>query len=191
MKNYDPFSLLRDQCKIETEICNKKYMESVEESIGSDPKFFWKFINDSKIKKGLPYSMHMNRKNSNDPHEIADMYRQYYSQVYKTSIAEVSNISYEQTVDLMSVAILPDKVLRELNSLKETNDSGPDEISSLFLKRCSGTLADPLCSVQLFSEILNCGRVVSLYLFISPGMLAMFIIRGQFLRAHIQGWSRS
>lgn len=116
--NYDRFSLLLYRCKIETEIRYKEFIESVEDSIRSDLKFFLKFINDSKIKKGQPYSMHMSGKNCNDPLEIADMYRQYFSQVYKTSVAKVSNICYKQTVDLKRVAIQPDEVSRELNSLK-------------------------------------------------------------------------
>lgn len=48
------FSRLRAECKFKSKICYKNYIASVENSVISNPKFFWKFVNNLRSSSRIP-----------------------------------------------------------------------------------------------------------------------------------------
>lgn len=146
--DYLEFANLRNLCRIESESCYREHINSIEESIESDPKFFWRFINDSKVNKGFPSTMYYENEISEDPKEIAEFFGSFFSEVYMVSKPRnFVNITQDHQVDIGNILFSQNEVLLELLTLRESNDSGMDNIASIFLKRCADVLSEPLCNL--------------------------------------------
>lgn len=157
LDDYLLFASMREKCKVETDRCYRKYVESVELEVSSNPEYFWKFINDKKTQKGFPKSMYLRDETANDDAGITELFRKYFSEIYRKSKPDESRvIYYEDTVDIHDCHFSETEVLNVLGNLPDKSDTGPDRISALFLKKCRHVLLGPL--VFLFNLSVSSGK---------------------------------
>lgn len=88
--------------------------------------------------------------------------------------SKASTVQIWNSIDNENVIFSSKEVLKELVPLRDTNDSGPDNISAFLLKRCSSLLLTP-CAIYLlylcgeeFTPIF--GKKVLRFLFINREM---------------------
>lgn len=129
--------------------------------------------------------MHLAEKETNEPCEIADFFRLHFSSIYRESIP-TSTVQIGNSIDNENVIFSSKEVLKELVPLRDTNDSGPDNISAFLLKRCSSLLLTP-CAIYLlylcgeeFTPIF--GKKVLRFLFINREMWVISRIIDQYPR---------
>ncbi|KAK9883505.1 hypothetical protein WA026_001681, partial [Henosepilachna vigintioctopunctata] len=72
---------------------------TVEKSIHENPKYFWKYFNVLKQDKGLPKEMRLEDVRSSDDSEIADLFKNNFSGVFKTSSPRDVSSNYKHKLD--------------------------------------------------------------------------------------------
>ncbi|KAI5725364.1 hypothetical protein M8J77_014537 [Diaphorina citri] len=153
--DYRNFSTLRAQCKFFSDQCYKAYLERTNQHLKSNPRYFWKFSEESRKVSGFPKSMFFNDITCSSLQETADLFGQYFSDVYRDSDQPIPEYSYSDRIDFNTCRFSEDDVSRGLSSLKCKFSSGPDRIPSFILQRCSSVLSNPLSF--LFNKSLSSG----------------------------------
>lgn len=126
----------------------------IQSRLKSDPKSFWRYVNDQRNQTGLPASM------SNgvgvdvcSTTEIADMFRTQFRSVFTDEVLTAEDINTtSSTIPRLpnpgfQVSITSDTVICASRKLKSSTGCGPDCIPSLLLKRCATSLATPLAGI--------------------------------------------
>lgn len=135
---------------------NQLYLAHLVETqnrLRSDPRSFWRYVNDQRKQSGLPTTMTNGVLEVNSTPEIAELFRSQFSSVFSNEVVDNSDIAAAvQNVPHVSstasqLTVTPDTVLSALVSLKSSTGCGPDNIPSLVLKRCASALAAPLATV--------------------------------------------
>ena len=145
-RDYREFSEMRLICKRLLVESNKNFITSIENSLTTNPKQFWNYVNSKRKSGDAPSEFHWNENSSDSGSEIANMFANYFSQVYSGKYCpdrqrppfEYNNTSATEYHFLISDIYL------HLNSLDINKGPGPDGLPPLLLKHCSFVLARPL-----------------------------------------------
>ncbi|KAF0713286.1 putative RNA-directed DNA polymerase, partial [Aphis craccivora] len=132
--NYNKFSYLRSCCKAQNKIDYNIFIQKTQNSITSNPKLFWKYVNSKRSTHSLPNSMYYNNDNISGDNDITNCFAQYFSSVLNMpsileSISDYYNASIP-SVDLNSCTLSLSDVYNELNEITYSTCSGPDKISN-------------------------------------------------------------
>lgn len=151
--NYNTFSNLRARCKAQNKIDYNIFIQKTQNSqnsITSNPKLFWKYINTKRSTHSLPNSMHYNNDNVSGGDDITNCFAQYFSGVLNLpSVSQSISDSYNTSspsVDFNSCTLTLIDVFNEINEINTKTCPGPDKI----LK----SLMSFLCNVNLFCHLL-------------------------------------
>lgn len=138
-------------------IAYKNYITKAQNSMASNPKSFWNFVNSKRKTFGFPSSMCFNDVTANNSGDIANLFATFFQSIY--SRTDIVNNKYD-SVEGSSVSssfytphISPDDIIKSLRFFKD--GCGPDGISSYFLKQFSNEIALPLSI--LFNNSLSKG----------------------------------
>jgi len=146
------FVKLRDQFASELKAKYCQYILSIEAKIKTEPKKFWKFINDKRNTTGFPSVMKYNDSELNTASEICAGFAKFFQSVYKVSDCPVDN-SHSTSAYQYNIPYLSITEVDICNALAGFKDGcGPDGIPSLILKKVAPTIATPLC--HLFNKSL-------------------------------------
>lgn len=86
-----------------------------------------------------------------DHEDIANLFADYFSEVYVKS--ENDNIDSEsfhymdrckKLINIMNISISESSILTALNTIKPSNCPGPDNVPSILIRNCSDALSTPL-----------------------------------------------
>lgn len=155
-KDYYKFSQLRSQCKALSKTCYQTYLYNMENSINSNPRAFWTYINDHKKTYSLPNILRYNGETSNTGLEAANLFADFFSTVYTlNNNPRVPNYNFDKTINLTSCPIELSSVFQCIENLKSKLSYGPDGIPAFFLKNCVYTISRPLHI--LFNLSINSG----------------------------------
>lgn len=149
ISDYELFSIYRAKFKKQADICYKKYMNFVEDSVANNVKAFWTYISNRNPTNSIPGTVYYRQQSSNDPTTTCNLFSTFFQSVYEAS-----------TFDHMSWVPPPDnphndnnicnlhfslyKIKKALKSLDASKGPGPDGIPSIFLKNTCDTLCFPL-----------------------------------------------
>lgn len=139
------------KCKAQNKIDYNIYIKKTQNSITSNPKLFWKYVNSKRSNLSLPNSMYYNNDNISGGNDITNYFAQYFSSVLNLpsiteSIADYYNKSIP-SVDLNSCTLSLSDVYNELNEINHSTCSGPDKISNTFSMQCKFVLSIPLLMI--------------------------------------------
>ncbi|XP_055527331.1 uncharacterized protein LOC129719947 [Wyeomyia smithii] len=149
--------------------CHANHLRSVQNKLKSDPKGFWKYVNEQRKERGLPSTMIYGERKESNLHSICDLVAQKFSSVFcneslsqdEISLA-ASNVSlYGQSFTDINIDV--SMIQSALSKLKPSFSTGPDGIPAILLKRCATGLLTPLC--HLFHLSLSTGNFPSAWKF--------------------------
>jgi len=157
--NYNKFSNLRACCKAQNKIDYNIFIQKTQNSITSNPKLFWKYVNSKRSTLSLPNSMYYNNENISGGNDITNCFAQHFSSVLNMPSITESIVDYYNTsipsVDLNSCTLAISDVYNELNEIKYSTCSGPENISNTFFMQCKFVLSTPL--LMIFNRSLAIG----------------------------------
>lgn len=159
--HYERYKAVRSQSKLGIDKDYKHFLNKTQENIKSNPKFFWRYINDKKSNKsGLPREMKLGDTQASNKRDICNLFADFFKSVYQPQISQPLpeyNVShFSNSVSLNTVLISPDIVFKKLIGLNDSYCLGPDGICNYFLKRCSPSLSYPLAILYHRSMLSGC-----------------------------------
>ena len=146
---YHEFSSVRRTVK--TLICRdfKDYINRVQSSLLSDPKFFWSFVKEKKGRTSIPNKVYLDDCCYDQPKDIVDAFAKLFCSSFNSTADDLAplGMNYINKIKNLcfSIQITEDNVHQAINKLKNSSVSGVDQIPSFFIKDCSTTLLKPLC----------------------------------------------
>jgi len=81
--NYNIFSNLRAQCKVVNKTDYGNFIQRTQNSIASNPKRFWNYINSKRLHSNIPSVISYNNQTVTGGDKIADCFANYYSTIYQ------------------------------------------------------------------------------------------------------------
>ncbi|XP_055387204.1 uncharacterized protein LOC129615845 [Condylostylus longicornis] len=122
-------------------------------SIMSNPKKFFDFVNTKRKSSGYPISMCMNGKMSSSPTEICNFFADNFQQIYRPELPS-NNVNFNPALLVNNTNPLfeyfhlsVENVFQGISSLDVKKGSGPDLLPPIFLYNCRYTLSNPLTSI--------------------------------------------
>ena len=117
-------------------------------------KYFWSFVKKTRSDTSIASYMQLGDEEASDGGRIAQLFSTHFKSVYKSSTYTSLPLNNLPTIT-DNLVITTSLLEASLAHLKDDNHSGPDGIPSLFVKKCSASLLDPL--LLLFNKSLSCG----------------------------------
>jgi hypothetical protein len=157
--DYAAFATVRTQCKEALKKSYKDYIKRTENFITSDPKKFWKYINEHTKCNEIPNLMiyHNNPVcgNENIVNTFAEHFSSVYDDIVTTQPASACDNPVGLSVDFKNFDFTSDSVFYELTNLDCNKGAGPDGLPPFFYRNCCTSLTDPLW--RIFKYSLNSG----------------------------------
>ncbi|XP_055523037.1 uncharacterized protein LOC129717209 [Wyeomyia smithii] len=73
--------------------CHSNHLRSVQSKLKSDPKGFWKYVNEQRKERGLPSTMFYDERTESDFQNICDLFAQKFSSVFCNEPLSLSEVS--------------------------------------------------------------------------------------------------
>ena len=73
--------------------CHSNHLRSVQSKLKSDPKGFWKYVNEQRKERGLPSTMFYDERTESDFQNICDLFAQKFSSVFCNESLSLSEVS--------------------------------------------------------------------------------------------------
>lgn len=109
-RDYDT-SFLRSRCKKLTKQCYQSFLKSVEESLESNIKGFWKFINSKKGHVSIPQTVSYGQASSSSGVGICELFSKYFGSVLVNDDTSLMDVPIDADAD----------DLKSVNSLAQIN----------------------------------------------------------------------
>lgn len=141
-----------------------KYVISIGQTLITEPKKFFDFVNLKRNSSGYPSSMFMGDTISSCPSVICDLFADRFREVYNPSDIDTStenNITTTASPILNSFSLTSEEIYNELVNLDMKKGPGPDLIPPSFLSNCAHQLSIPLSLI--FNKSLSLGIFPSLW----------------------------
>lgn len=159
--DYCQFSLLRKRSKYSIAADYKLYIGKTEDSLKSDTKYFWSYLNNTRKIKSFPSELHYGNVQASSADSISNLFADYFASVYESNttpcLLERTYSSNCFTINSVS----RQQISNVLESIDARKGPGPDGIPSVFLKNCSSSLVEPL--YLLFNKSLSFGIFPSVW----------------------------
>lgn len=157
-RDYDSFSLLRARCRRLMEGDYRAFTMSVESSLNSDLKSFWRFVNNKKKNStNIPQTMRYGNLASSDQVGVCELFSSYFCSVFEkeTTGSDSETLPNRYNKILSTVEITRESIERRITKLDSSKGAGPDGIPTFVIKRCGKELSVPLCLI--FNSSLQAG----------------------------------
>lgn len=146
VNDYHQFSVLRKRLKDNIRNDYKKYINKTEESLQSDTKCFWSYVNNKKSTKTIPQTMIYDEIVASENQSICDLFMNYFGSVYEpnTRPSDIPLVENNLNPNFNITNITRKQILDALKNLDIKKGPGPDGIPAIFLKSCCESLVEPL-----------------------------------------------
>jgi len=140
------FCSLRNQFDAAQSRAYQLYLETTQENLISDPSKFWTYVNTMRKTVGYPSFMHRGDKRTTNMQDKCDLFAEFFKDVFvdDTGTEQEQVFGLSKCVDIGSLTLDKEKILKTLNEVDVSKGDGPDNISPLLLKNCSDALSTPL-----------------------------------------------
>lgn len=144
--DYNTFKSYRSRLKRLIKSEYEHYLTDCENSVASDPKRLWSFINSKKRGNLLPKVMEYNDISVSNSLDIASSFAEYFQSTYSTQGGEMAlQASDKDTVSSLEISAFSlSEVQEALSSFRPKMTAGPDKIPEFILRDCATVLAGPL-----------------------------------------------
>lgn len=149
LSDYLTFSNYRNLFHNQCARCYRNYIESVENNIPKNVKYFWSFISARKCKAKLPSSMFFRNVTSDDPTNICNLFSNYFCSVYEPSSFNPNTwqpptACLENASSVSDIFLTEDVISMSLKSLDPSKGAGPDGLPPSFFIKLYKSLCTPL-----------------------------------------------
>lgn len=151
-ESYAAFSQIRGEFnKLRANLLRDEIYKT-ECALKSNPKRFFKFVNDRRKTNAYSSAMILRDKQASGLNNIVNLFADAFGDVY-TAHNEYEEDSSPHpgavipSLSLPKLRITPDDISTALVRLNDSLDRGPDELPPYFLRRCADSLAVPLCLI--------------------------------------------
>ncbi|XP_054280059.1 uncharacterized protein LOC128998090 [Macrosteles quadrilineatus] len=169
--DYHNFSVIRDRCRAVSRDCRLSYVNHVNTTISTNVKIFWSFVKNLNRTSSMPCSLKHGPTEVSHPHEMCELFAEYFSSVYSHASLDVLPVpSFDTPFTISDCAISLEDINKKLLHLDPTKGSGPDNITPGVLKFCHSELVHQLhflfnlsLSTGTFPSTLKYGYVVPIF----------------------------
>lgn len=170
IQDRNSFIFLRDRVRSLEDICYKKYIKLVEDSITTNPRYFWKYMNSKAKSNPIPSSLSFNNTSYSTGSSIVMAFSDYFKSTFldDTSMNNTfrfnlddSETSITSSSDISFVTVDKGEVTKLLLKLDPYKSCGPDYLPARFLINCAKSISEPLSI--LFQKSLDTGVVPLLW----------------------------
>lgn len=145
-----------------------RYQQGIQQNLKTNPKQFWKYVNEQRKESGLPSSMTFNGGVASEPKDVCQFFAEKFANTYSNEAVPHDQVHQAAC----NVPLIVDRTLSTLNiddamisraasSLKSSTNPGPDGIPSTIVKRHIDELLIPIRHV--FSLSLSNGVFPALW----------------------------
>lgn len=124
------------------------YIRRMEQTAKQDPSSFWSFIRSRKQSNRIPAEMTFKDSSANSPHELANLFADFFEEVHSTTSPTFSPDSVRNcpiyNLNCPPLVVSQNDVLLALEKLDVSKGPGTDNIPPLFLRECADSLLTPL-----------------------------------------------
>lgn len=143
--DYEHFSRYRTLFHKESDACFSVYINSVEDSIPRNIKFFWSYISNRKNKASFPASVRLNNISTDNPTDICNLFSTFFASVYEPSTFDPetwqpSNKYGDNSSSIGDIYLSRDVILRTLKSLDPSKGAGPDGLPPAFFIKTADSI---------------------------------------------------
>lgn len=165
------YHLLRDRVKKLESECYSNYINSVEQSIKINPKYFWKFVKSRSNFGNIPSTINYGTNMAIGGGDICELFSDYFFSTFlqPSQYSPTYDLENGQPVsDISSVVINQEVLIKLIKNLDLNKTAGPDQIPSVFLVNCAEAISTPI--TLLFKKSLSECVVPSIWksAFITP-----------------------
>ena len=140
--DYIEFKKLRAMCIRLSRVKYKNYIAAIASNIKKNIRSFWSYVKSCKRELNIPCNTFWDTSVAINELGTTNLFSSFFASVYvDNSINEVPLI--DTITDILSDFRLSKQYLHTLvSNLKDKANPGPDEIPSLFIKKCSPAIKD-------------------------------------------------
>lgn len=138
------FKFHRAMCGKLSRSCYAQHLKKVQLDCKSNPKNFYKFVNETKKHNPIPVNISYKNNTSENHFEASNILSEYFASVYSNHQYSHDQIFNNTPPNTPPFIISEDDILTEISLLKNGNSQGPDSIPSCFIKNCKYSLLTPL-----------------------------------------------
>lgn len=128
----------------------KRYVLRTQENLRLNPKQFWAFVNNKRKENGLPVEMYLKDETATTLQAKCNLFAVHFKCAFNNEsasapqILEALNETPSDVIDFSMFRITAEQVKSAIEKLKLSYSTGPDQIPSCILKKCSTVLIYPL-----------------------------------------------
>ena len=130
----------------------KQYVESTEHSLKRNMKYFWSFVKRTRDDTSLLLH-HLSDEVASDGGKISSLFAKRFKFIYLLPLPHSTRLNTYPSVD--NLRITPCLLSSAISDLKDNTHAGPEDIPSVFIKKCYPSLEKPL--LLIFNESLSSG----------------------------------
>ncbi|XP_031626213.1 uncharacterized protein LOC116342660 [Contarinia nasturtii] len=156
--NFDEYNKITDSfIQLQSQLF-KSYISRIQSQIKSNPKHFWRFVNDRRKRSDIPAIVEYNDVTANTDTSKAELFADFFENQYtRSDIIDLDELLDECGDVSFDFEITEADVLNALQFIDANKGAGPDGISTKVLKNCAHSLSKPLTA--LFRKSLQQGCV--------------------------------
>lgn len=136
-----------------------QYIFKIENSLKSNPKSFWLYLNSLRKTCGFPSSMEFEGRKSNNTLESCNLFAKFFQNVFENYSNSTSNKNFNPTLLRENVVdepvITEEDVLAAISHLKPSFNYEEGNLPPIFFKRCQEHISKPIAI--LFNSCLTKG----------------------------------
>lgn len=145
--DHNQFKSLRALTKFLIKNAYSVFLQKVQDSVKSDPKTFWGYVNNKNNSSRIPAKMKYLDAVVEKPQAIVDAFASHFSSVYTTTDARYLPDDSLHCNPIILTAFSEQEVLTALRDLPASFTSGCDLVPCFILKDCAAAIAKPLTEI--------------------------------------------
>ena len=142
--NYDIFSKMRTRCQKLNNILYDKYIENTENSIKTNIKNFWNYVNSLKKDNKVPNTIKPKSITATNLEDKVQLFAQHFQTTFTNSTDDITPSTPIDIIHINSLKLTLSEIFDGISKLKLDTGPGLDAIPNFFLKNCQNIIASPL-----------------------------------------------
>ena len=140
----------------------QNYIQRTAEKLRSDPKEFWKFVDEKRNRKSSPHTTTLDGLQAQTPTGVADLFGAFFGSVYAARSDQSFDFeTHRISTDQISSEVSEEKVRKLMKDLGVSKGAGPDGLPPQFYK--STITATTKSLTLIFRPSLSCHQFPELW----------------------------